>query len=186
MSTEERILYAAMQIIGESGLKGLSAAKLAEAVQISKSTVFHHFKRMDDIPALILEKLYEEIINPVQEEHYDGVRSYLKALGSSSFPDNQQHILIYKAFVSLFQASMHDPQLQQIVGSCSQQFGTSLAGKLQSLSGKALEDVESLTNLIFMTLDGVGLHYLVHRDQTRAQKVWDLFVDTLCRQYNFV
>ena len=188
VSTADRILYAAMQIISESGLKGLSASKLANVVNLSKSTVFHYFKKMDDIPALVLEKLYDKIINPIQEEHYDNVHSYLKALGTTSFSSNEEHIIIYKAFVSLFQASMHDAHLKQIVSSCSDHFGSSLYSKLRSLCDKRIDDdtLKTLTHLIYMSLDGIGIHYLINGNQIQAQMAWKLFVDTIVNQYALV
>ncbi len=188
ISTADRILYAAMQIISESGLKGLSASKLANAVNLSKSTVFHYFKKMDDIPALVLEKLYDNIINPIHEEHYDNVRSYLKALGTASFSNNEQHIVIYKAFVSLFQASMHDAHLKQIVNNCSYQFSSLLYSKLHSLCNNSIEDdtLKTLTHLIYMSLDGIGIHYLIHGNQTQAQMAWDLFIEAIINEYDLI
>lgn len=188
ISTADRILYAAMQIISEAGLKGLSASKLASAVNISKSTVFHYYKKMDDIPAFILEKLYSEIINPIQEDHYDSVRSYLKALGTSSFSSNEQHIVIFKAFLSLFQASMYDANLQHIVSRCSDQFDSMLYGKLRSLCNERIDDdtLKTLTHLIYMSLDGICLHYLIHSSQAQAQMAWELLIDALVDQYGLV
>ncbi len=185
-STADRILYAAMQIISESGLKGLSASKLANAVNISKSTVFHYYKKMDDIPSLILEKLYNEIINPVQENHYEDVGVYLKVLGSSSFSSNEQHITIYKAFASLFQASMHDENLQQIVQNCYQQFSRMVFTKLYSFCSEHIDDntLKILTDLILMSLDGIGMNYLIHQNQNQAKGAWELLVDTIVKEYN--
>ena len=188
ISTSDRILYAAMQIISESGLKGLSASKLANAVNLSKSTIFHYFSKMDIIPALVLEKLYDEIINPVQEEHYDNVHSYLKALGTTSFSTNEQHLIIYKAFLSLFQASMHDVHLKEIVNNCSDKFGLLLYSKLYNLCHKRIDEdtLKTLTQLIYMSLDGIGMHYLIHGNQTQAQMAWEIFIITIVNQYNLV
>ncbi len=187
-STADRILYAAMEIISESGLKGLSASKLANTVKISKSTVFHYYKKMDDIPSLILERLYNQIINPIQENHYENVGLYLKALGNSSFSANEQHITIYKAFASLYQASMHDDTLQQIVQNCYQKFSLMVFTKLHSLCSNHIEDntLKTLTDLILMSLDGIGMNYLIHHNQTQAKSAWELFVDLIIEQYNLV
>lgn len=184
-STAERILYAAMQIISESGLKGLSASKLASAANISKSTVFHYFKKMDEIPGLVLEKLYTEIINPIQEKDHSSVYVYLKALGEASFSSNEQHLLIYKAFVSLFQASMHDPQLQKIVNNCSDEFNVLLYNKLRSLCHNPIDEdiLNKVCHLIFMSLDGIGLHYLIHGDHNKALAAWELLITALTNQY---
>lgn len=186
MQTTDRILYAAMQIIADEGLKGLSASKLADASGISKSTVFHYFNKMDDIPAMILEKLYVDIINPVQEEHYKSLRAYLTALGESTFSNNQQHIMIYKAFASLFQAGMHDEQLTQIINSCSEKFRLMLSSKLQQLCSSKLsdDDLTALAALIMTSLDGIGLHYLINKNQEQAKKAWELFIDAIVTKYD--
>ncbi len=186
LPTSDRLLYAAMQMISETGLKGLSASKLASLADVSKSTVFHHFKKMEDIPVLVLEKLYEEIIYPIQEEAYASVSEYLKALGRTSFSDNEQHIVIYKAFASLFHASMHDANLKQIVNSCSHKFGSMLYTKLRSLSPISISDdtLMHLSHLIFMSLDGISLHYLIHGNYIQAQESWELLVNTIVSHYH--
>lgn len=185
LPTYERILYAAIWIVSQEGLKGLSASKLAELAGISKSTIFHHFKKMDDIPVLILEKLHTEIITPVQQKDHDSIRTYLMDLGMGTLSDNPQHIMMYKAFLSLYEASMHDASLREIVNTCSYEFAHLLKQKLESLSSFPIEEstINNVINVIFMSLDGIALNYLIHGDLKRAEKAWCILIDALVSQY---
>ena len=186
LSTADRILYAAMQIISEVGLEGLSASKLADTVKISKSSIFHYYKKMDEIPALILKKLYTEIINPIQEGEYENAHTYLKTLGYASFSLQPDHIVIYKAFLSLFQASMYDTRLKEIVMACSEEFDASLYSKLRQLCKVHVEDItiKKFSRLLSMSLDGIVLHYLIHSQTKQAQEAWDVLIDTIVKQFH--
>ncbi len=184
-SNTDKLLYAAMEIIAKEGLRGLSASKLAKAVGISKSTVFHYYKSMEEIPSQVLEKLYSEILQPIQEVEYDSCYAYLSALGKGSFAIDQQQLIIYKAFVSLFQASMHNQQLQAIVNNCSQRFSAIIYEGLKCFSSPAVDDhsLHLLSQLILKTLDGIGLHYLINLNQQEAEAAWSSFIEAIMRQY---
>ena len=188
VSTYNRILNAAIEIISQQGLKGLSASKLATTANISKSTVFHHFKKMDEVPALVLKKLYDEIFLPLQNDKYNNVYDYLKVIGQASFSKNVEYIMIYKAFVSLIHASMHDAQLQDIVNGCSELFSSQLSTKIQELCNNQIDPntLKKLSQLIIKTLDGICLHYLINSDQADAFTSWDIFIHALVTNYQLL
>lgn len=61
-STEERrreIADAAIKIIGERGLRELTAAHIAKEVGIKDGTIFRHFKDMNEIALAVLDRLQE-------------------------------------------------------------------------------------------------------------------------------
>lgn len=61
-TTEERrreIADAAIQIIGERGLREFTAAHVAQEVGIKDGTVFRHFKDMNEITLAVLDRLQE-------------------------------------------------------------------------------------------------------------------------------
>ncbi len=61
-STEQRrreITDAALNIIGQRGLRGFTAAQIAEEVGIKDGTIFRHFKDMNEITFAVLDRLQE-------------------------------------------------------------------------------------------------------------------------------
>ncbi|TCK98520.1 TetR family transcriptional regulator [Natranaerovirga hydrolytica] len=186
LSTSDKILYAAMEIISQEGLKGLTASKLAKIANISKSTVFHYYKSMDDIPALVLKTLYSEIFSPLEQVNYNSVYDYLNTVGLTSFSKDEQQRLLYKAFLSLYQESMHNLHLKEIVNICSKEFALVIYTQLRALIKGTIEDsqVKNITQLIFMTLDGICLHYLINGNQQEALTSWELFITALIKHYN--
>ena len=55
--TRQAILSAAITLMGRGGAGARSAAELAAEVGISKATVFHHFRSIDEIPVAALDLL---------------------------------------------------------------------------------------------------------------------------------
>ncbi|MFO8071765.1 MAG: TetR/AcrR family transcriptional regulator [Polyangia bacterium] len=61
-STDERrreIVDAAIEIIGERGLRAFTAANIAREVGIGDGTVFRHFKDMNEVAVGVLDRLQE-------------------------------------------------------------------------------------------------------------------------------
>ncbi len=52
--TKAKILSSSLDIICSSGVEGLSASKITSMSGISKSSVFHHFSSINDIPFIIM------------------------------------------------------------------------------------------------------------------------------------
>ncbi len=62
--TEERrreIADAAIKILGERGLREFTAANIAAEVGISDGTVFRHFKDMNEIAQIVVERIRERL-----------------------------------------------------------------------------------------------------------------------------
>lgn len=64
-SVERRreIADAAIKIIGESGLRGFTAATVAREVGITDGTIFSHFKDMNEVTGAVLDRL-SELLEP--------------------------------------------------------------------------------------------------------------------------
>lgn len=68
--TRAAIIEAAVSILGHEGPAGLTASALTRAVGISKATLFHHFRTIDEIPLVALEHLALQLqaFSPVQKK----------------------------------------------------------------------------------------------------------------------
>jgi len=88
--SREAILESAAQVIRQKGFHGASMADIAEAVQLQKASLYHHFSSKQDILLELLERALEMVTNgmarvmaqdvPADEKLRLAMRSYLKTL----------------------------------------------------------------------------------------------------------
>lgn len=60
---KEQIVKAALTIIGDEGVQGLTTAKIARLVGISEANLYRHFKNKDAILTAVVEDLEETLSN---------------------------------------------------------------------------------------------------------------------------
>ena len=74
--TKEKILNTALLIISEEGLKGLSAKKIADRAQISKSNIFHHYTSVDNLLEVILKNLFADTLTNIPLETCNSLEGF--------------------------------------------------------------------------------------------------------------
>lgn len=88
--SREAILESAAQVIRQKGFHGASMADIADAVQLQKASLYHHFASKQDILLELLDRALEMVTSgmeqvmaqelPVDEKLRLAMRSYLKTL----------------------------------------------------------------------------------------------------------
>lgn len=180
--TREKILNAAISIIAESGIQGLTGGKLALETGISKSNIFHHFKSINDIPLAVMEMIFEEILRPVDLSGFENLRDYLTALGVSIFDIPIEHRKVYKAFFSFYYEGMFKEEYKNFLSAYAKKYMELISGQIKVLSAKSHpQDInDSIAALLLSSLDGLGLHNLIHDDPAPYVKAWKLQVQFIC------
>ena len=88
--SREAILESAAQVFRQKGFHGASMADIAEAVQLQKASLYHHFSSKQDILLELLDKALELVTEgmlqvmaqdvPAEKKLRLAMRSYLKTL----------------------------------------------------------------------------------------------------------
>jgi TetR/AcrR family transcriptional regulator, cholesterol catabolism regulator len=88
--SREAILESAAQVFRQKGFHGASMADIAEAVQLQKASLYHHFSSKQDILLELLDRALEMVTKgmlqvmaqdvPAEEKLRLAMRSYLKTL----------------------------------------------------------------------------------------------------------
>ncbi|HEY3311787.1 MAG TPA: TetR/AcrR family transcriptional regulator [Anaerolineales bacterium] len=88
--SREAILESAAQVIRQKGFNGASMADIAEAVQLQKASLYHHFSSKQEILLELLDRALELVTDrmlavmaedvPAEEKLRRAMRSYLKTL----------------------------------------------------------------------------------------------------------
>ena len=62
-STKNKILKIALRMISERGYEWLSFQKIADEIGIAKSSIYHYFKKKEDLGIAVVEIILEEMEN---------------------------------------------------------------------------------------------------------------------------
>lgn len=180
--TKDKILHSALEIICNNGIKGLSASKIAELAQISKSTVFHHFKTVEEIPFTILEQVGDTLTRELTAANHDNFKSYLYHLGEMTFNEESQNMMFFRALFSFYQTATFDPKYSRAVTKCSQSFKESINALIDSFYSVQEEKKNTISTLIYTTIDGLGMHYLIAPVGDNFLSKWYTFSDMIIRE----
>lgn len=184
--TYNRILLSAVDLISESGIRGITASKLSTLSNVSKSNIFHHFKTTQEIPEAVLNLIFSELIRPIDDSEAENLDEFLNYLGVSVINISKEYKKVYKTFFSFYYESMFHEAYQKILRDFLQTSKVDLTRQIKRNSRKSLSDQEAnaFSTLIIATLDGIGLHILMEEEKEEYLKAWDLQVRFICNTLN--
>lgn len=91
-SARDRLIEAALALIGEKGTRGASTRAIAERAGLNEVTLFRTFGRKDDLVAACIQSLFQHILGPTgQRPQSDDVVADLEALASDYFRLTSSH-----------------------------------------------------------------------------------------------
>lgn len=184
--TYTRILISAINLISENGISGISASKLSALSNVSKSTIFHHFKTTQEIPEAALKLIMEKMIKPIDDLKDESLGEFLNDLGVSVINVSEDYKKLYKSFFSFYHESMFNKTYQKLMGEYLESSKASLTDQIKRISNKPLSDQEAsvFSTLIIASLDGIGMHILMEGDRDEYLKAWNLQVKFICDMLN--
>ncbi|MDH8676505.1 TetR/AcrR family transcriptional regulator [Fusibacter bizertensis] len=195
--TYRRVIQAALEIISEQGVSGITASKLSERSKISKSSVFHHFSSTQEIPAAVLKTIMEMMIRPFELPGSNvTLEQFLIDLGDALFNMAEEQRYVYKAFFSFYHESMFNEVLRGMIKT----YLYASKSDLKKLLIQALDEwkttphdeeeknireleAEQMSLLLISTLDGIGLHLLMGESVLSYKNAWQMQVKSLRRYF---
>lgn len=180
--TKTAILQAAIALLGRAGADGFSASALAAETGVSKATLFHHFKSMDDIPIEALDLLSDQALAfdlPADA----GLAEFLEEIGEISFNILEARRGFLQAYFTFVSKAMFDPRLKA-------KMQISLNGakaQVQELLSIYVPDptrARDLTNMVMILLDGGMMHILLLQNEAEVRAMWDRFSTILIAEFS--
>ncbi len=177
--TRTKILQCAIQLLGENGAEQFSASKLAAAAGISKATLFHHFRSIDDVPIEAFEVWSNDVLDIDLPATGDLYKALVK-LGNHTFDVVDQQRDFLRAYFVLLNKAMFDERLRFKVASSSDRAIETLASGIRRFveSKRAAND---LARTVLMQLDGASLHLLALGNEQEVRRTWKLFCRKLTK-----
>ncbi|MBA3471490.1 MAG: TetR/AcrR family transcriptional regulator [Herpetosiphonaceae bacterium] len=174
------ILEAALDLLGNHGPDGFTAAALAQAAGVSKATLFHHFATLDLIPLAAFEQVWLKALAPEQLADVP-LRAYLEGLGQELIVTARERRAFLNAYFVFFTQALFSPPLRQRLVESSQTMHRvlreALLAKLPASMPAAT--LEATVHLVELALDGMGLHLLVLSEEQDLARAWTRLIDLI-------
>ncbi|HEY1016499.1 MAG TPA: TetR/AcrR family transcriptional regulator [Herpetosiphonaceae bacterium] len=180
--TRQAILAAAVELLGQAGPDGFSAAALAQAAGVSKATLFHHFDGMDAIPLAAFEEIWLRALRQPggAAAEAPALRPYLEALGEEVLTAAREQRAFFNAYFVFLTQALFKPALRERLAAGSGELQAALSAELAArLPGLAPAETEATAQLIAVALDGLGLHALALSGEPALRRAWARLVDLL-------
>lgn len=179
--TRATVLQATIRLLARAGLEGFSASVLAKEAGVSKATLFHHFRTIDEIPLLALEQFWLESLSPDTAKTVSA-RVYLLQLGTQILNLAPQHMTFLRAHVVFLTKAMFDPVLRERLVGRSEEMHQRLTQELARRfpNNWSASKVDAVTRMVEMTLDGLMASVAVNNSAKAlkdARQAWTRFVD---------
>lgn len=172
--TRQEILNAAFQLLTQEGPKGITAGKLARAAGISKANLFHHFKKIDDIPFALIEGLIGQFSGVIAKKNPKSIAEYVNTLGQTVLDAPYEASKTTTAFVHFYIRSSHDEAFRAQQERAARAFIEHLERGFEASIGRALTPHERriAPTLVAACLEGMSLFAVVFKDRESLKSAW--------------
>lgn len=180
VETKQRIDAAAMRILAEEGFTGLSAQKIARAANISKSAVFHHYPRTEDIIAQVYENIATAITEPINTEDLNRLEDLFEALGNSLFTLSKEDQVPYLALFHFYQLALTQDIYAKKIATLKHQVGRQLSTAILSIEPSLAARLDPFIDALVITLDAYGMHSLIDSNPDKLIMHWRTHTTLIC------
>lgn len=172
--TRRSILGAAVELIGQKGLKAFTAQALAERARISKAALYHHFETLEEILPLsvkVLWELYEKVLGGPRPPT---LRAYLQRLGRVSTDPKLMSDPIGRASMELYRASFFNAPLRKAMAGLLAQGRRRLREDLEAYGRTPAERrrARQAVDWLMPLGDGLQLYLPLTQDSRSARRAW--------------
>jgi len=174
--TKKHIINASMKIISEEGIEGLSAKKVADLSKISKSTIFHHYSSVEGILDEIFKSMLSYLVEPIKAQKAPALEDFLFSLGESIYSLSDEDKLTYSVLLNFYISCLHNKKYRSALIKAKEEMIDAIADQLSRYTSQKRKSLLSIAEMIIMTLDGYGLHFLLDSDSNTVKEIWALQV----------
>lgn len=185
ITTKERILDVAMQLVFENGYGGMTVDQIIAGAGITKGAFFHHFKTKNDLAQALLERyiqmdddLLHDLMGRAEQLSRDSLQQYLIFVGLLEETLRKLNGAPPGCLIAsyIYQLELFSPQTQQAVISGFKEWEQVLVAKLVAAMDKhkpklAVTAEQLYDNLIALFEGGVILSKVYRKAATLADQV---------------
>jgi AcrR family transcriptional regulator len=168
--TRNSILDAAIKLLGSAGPDGFSASAIANEAGVSKATVFHHFRTVDEIPLVALDRFWASSLAGTMPES-TSARDYLLGIADQIRSLTGKRRTLLRAHLVFLVKALFDPRLGRLLASTSAHMHELTMNELSKRLPRRVppEKIETVTRMVEMVLDGMMIGLAVNRSRSALQ-----------------
>jgi len=182
-TTRERILFVALELIGEQGFRGFSLNAVIRRGGFSKGSFFFHFRNVDALCLACYELIRQFMLPRIDASDHATLKGFLESFGRETLQaTGTRH---YFALVYFFaELAMTNPAFQRAQRELTEYYQASLVREIRKLAGPRPGEglIRDMVAYMSIVLDGVSGHRLMFDDPARMARIWPLVIDTVVRE----
>ncbi len=173
-----KIFEASLELFARQGYQTTTISQIAKRAGISKGLIYNYFDSKIDL----LKGLMENFNNVEHELMADVVdedpRKYLENIFRAFFKEIRERIEIWTMIASL---SMQKEMYEFVHDMALEKLNTYYVLLEELLDKIGIENPKGEAKLLAALFDGIGMHYIVIRDEYPLDEVEDYLINKYCR-----
>ncbi len=176
-----KILDAALELFSSHGYEYTSMSQIARVAGISKGLIYNYFESKEQMLHAMIENLQKGEEKYLEVFKEDDPRSVLENMFILFFQEIQENIQVWRMITAL---SLQLDKFDFIHDMAHQKFNAwnELIG--EQLLKIGYPNAEKETKLLTALFDGIGLHYLIIREDYPLDEMKDYLIQKYCRYEN--
>ncbi|MGV3525215.1 MAG: TetR/AcrR family transcriptional regulator [Candidatus Sericytochromatia bacterium] len=183
LSTRDKILQATLELLSEGGQEALTASSLIQRAGISKGSLYHHFRSIDDIPLETLDYALRNLMPDLQPADYPDISAFLTAFGPAHLRicAQEKH---FSMFYFFYQKALQDQRYREAIHTMVERYNSYLSRCLQHYCVQSVPDSVLLQLVVplLATLDAIGSFEAMFKAGKAYYPGWELMVDVVCER----
>lgn len=180
LSTRDKILQATLELLSEGGQEALTASSLIQRAGISKGSLYHHFRSIDDIPLETLDYALRNLMPDLQPADYPDVKAFLTAFGPAHLRicAHEKH---FSMFYFFYQKALQDERYREAIQTMVRRYNNYLVDCLQHYCARPVPEaiLHQLVVPLISTLDCIGAFEAMFKAGEAYYPGWELMVDVV-------
>jgi len=172
VDTHEEIMYATFAALQEYGYAELSIQYIADEVQLSKSTLYHHFADKDDLILSFLQFLLNTMEGKCQYGQFDNPKREVleivdKVLEENITPQPSSEGAIMASYIELRAQAIRNPTHREPITEADQQFVEQVATLIEAGIRQGVfqtVDPEETAEFLLAMLHGIIIQSITRHD----------------------
>ena len=177
---KKNIIHTSIKILAQEGIEGISAKKIADALKISKSNIFHHFKSVENILDEVFDTILNYMVEPITSHNFKNVKELIMFIGQGIYNLSSEERTIYVVTFQLYTLSLYNHKYQDVLLKQKKKIIQVISNELLKLTHSDKDTCKTVSEMVLMTLDGYGLSALLDDKHHHYKKLWEINTHHWC------
>lgn len=180
-ATRIKIIGTALDILSTEGAASLTSGTLSRRLGMSKGTLFHHFKNMEEIHLAVLESITKTMTKDVDAKEYDSASKLFEAVVDAVFTEYEVHRGVHVTLLHFIGIADHNETYRLKLKDLFEEMISSWERSLKShLPAHVSQDkIGEVIRIMDMYFNGLLVHDLMFKEPIRYKKITNIFLNQM-------